>query len=104
VAEQEAIRSTAAAITTAEAAGDFERFMSFHTDDVAILPPDQPAVPGKSAFASWLKPFFERFTLQETLSYSDVRVSGDWAVGTYTYTFTTTPKAGGTANQELGRV
>jgi uncharacterized protein (TIGR02246 family) len=102
-ADEEAIRSAASAMTAAEGAGDFERFMSLHTDDVVIMPPDQPAVMGKAAFTSLLRPFFDQFTLQETLSYSDIRVSGDWAVGTYTYIFTTTPKAGGAANWEQGK-
>jgi uncharacterized protein (TIGR02246 family) len=101
--DQDAIRSVASAMTTAEGAGDLERFLSFHSDDVTIMPPDQPALMGKTAFTSLLRPFFDQFTLRETLSYSDIRVSGDWAVGTYAYIFTTTPKAGGAAMQEQGK-
>jgi len=102
-ADKTAIRDVADAITAAEARGDFDAFMSFHTDDVLIMPPDQPVVVGKEAFRSSLRPFFEQFTLEETLSYSDLRVAGDWAVGTYTYAFTTTPKTGGGPSREVGK-
>jgi SnoaL-like protein len=67
-ADKEAIRDMASAITAAEERGDFNGFISFHTDDVVILPPDQPIVTGKAAFTALLQRFFDQFTLQETLS------------------------------------
>src|SRR5262245_25332696 len=70
-ADKAAIRSMASAMTAAEERGDFDGFISFHTDDVQILPPDQPIVTGKAAFAVLLRPFFDQFTLQENLSYND---------------------------------
>lgn len=102
-ADETAIRSMASAYTAAIAAGDSQRFLSFFTDDVVIMPPDQPAVRGREAFTAFATPLFDQFTAQETFSYIEIRVAGDWAVGTHTYTLTMTPKAGGATTREQGK-
>lgn len=102
-ADETAIRNMAAEYTASVAAGDFQKFLSFVTDDVAVMPPDNPALRGMEAFSAWAKPLFDQNTLQEDLSYDAIYVSGDRAVGTYTYKFTITPKAGGAATEEIGK-
>ena len=102
-ADEAAIRDMTSVYTAAVAAGDPQRFLSVFSDDVVVMPPDHPTARGRDAFTTFVKPFFDEFTLLETISYDEIRVAGDWAVGTFTYSFTTTPKAGGASSQELGK-
>lgn len=89
---EQAIRDMAEEYGAAVAAGDFERFLTFFTEDVVIYPPGEPAVVGKQEFREWSKPLFDNLDMEETISYEDLKVAGDWAVGPYRYVFTTTPK------------
>ncbi len=102
-ADEAAIRDMTSDYTAAVAAGDLQRFLSVFSDDVVVMPPDHPTARGRDAFTAFVKPFFDEFTLLETISYDEIRVAGDWAVGTFTYSFTTTPKAGGASSRELGK-
>ncbi len=103
VADEAAIRDMTSEYTAAVAAGDLQRYLSVFSDDVIVMPPDHPTARGLEAFTAFVKPFFDQFTLLETISYDEIRVAGDWAVGTFTYSFTTTPKAGGASGEELGK-
>ena len=103
LADDAAIRDMTSEYTAAVAAGDLQRFLSVFSDDVVVMPPDHPTARGLEAFTAFVKPFFDQFTLLETISYDEIRVAGDWAVGTFTYSFTTTPKAGGASGEELGK-
>ncbi len=102
-ADEAAIRNMTSDYIAAVAAGDLQRFLSVFADDVVVMPPDHPTARGRDAFTTFVKPFFDEFTLLETISYDEIRVAGDWAVGTFTYSFTTTPKAGGASSRELGK-
>ncbi len=102
-ADEAAIRDMTSDYAAAVAAGDLQRFLSVFTDDVVVMPPDHPTARGREEFAAFVKPFFDQFTLLETISYEEIRVAGDWAVGTFTYSFTTTPKGEGASSQELGK-
>ncbi len=102
-ADEAAIRAMTSDYTAAVAAGDLQRFLSVFSDDVVVMPPDHPTARGRDEFTAFVKPFFDEFTLLETISYEEIRVAGDWAVATFTYSFTTTPKAGGASSQELGK-
>jgi uncharacterized protein (TIGR02246 family) len=101
--DEAAIRAMTSEYMAAVAAGDLRRFLAVFRDDVIVMPPDHPTARGRDAFTAFVKPFFDEFTLSETMSYDEIRVAGDWAVGTFTYTFTTTPKAAGVPSQELGK-
>ena len=94
-ADEAAIRDMTSDYTAAVAAGDLQQFLSVFPDDVVVMPPDHPTARGRDAFTTFVKPFFDEFTLLETISYDEIRVAEDWAVGTFAYSFTTTPKAGG---------
>ena len=65
------------------------------TDDVAYLPPDQPAVLGKVALEAFIRPFYEQFDGQITMSPEEVLVRGDLAVEWGILKGTITPIAGG---------
>lgn len=100
---EEAIRQMAADYAAAVGAGDFDGFLAFFTDDVIVYPPGEPAVEGKDALRAWSQPFFDRFHMEETISYEGLKLADDWGVGWYRYTFTTTPKEGGEGATEEGK-
>lgn len=102
-ADETAIRNMAAEYVASVAAGDFQKFLSFFTDDVVVMPPDSPTLRGMEALTAWAKPFFDQYTMEEDLSYDAIYVQGDRAVGIYTYKSLTTPKAGGAATEESGK-
>ena len=102
-AAEDAIRRMAAEYTRAIAAGDRERFLSFFADDIVIMPPGQPEKRGRRAAADFAGPLFDQFTMQETISYDELHVDGDWAAGRFSYTLAVTPKAGGAPSAERGK-
>lgn len=61
-------------------ARDAGRYVELLTEDVVWFPPGQPALSGRGAFESWVRPFFERFTYDFVLIEPDVQMAGDWAV------------------------
>ena len=61
-------------------ARDVNRYLEILTEDVVWLPPGQRARSGKRDFESWVRPFFERFSYEFTITQADVRIAGDWAV------------------------
>lgn len=99
---EEAIRQFTADYEAAVAEGDFEDFLATYTDDVVVYPPGEPPLVGKEAFRGWARPLFDRFELEETITYEGLKTADDWALGWYRYSFTTTPKAGGEAATEEG--
>jgi len=61
-------------------ARDVDGYIELLTDDVVWIPPGQPAVSGKQAFASWVRPFFERFSYEFVITEPELRVAGNWAL------------------------
>ena len=101
--DEAAIRSMGPSYTAAVTAGDFQRVLSFYTDDVVMMPPGQPRTRGKEAYAAWARPYFDQFSTEESISFDEIRIAGDWAVATYTWTLSSTPKAGGPSNRAQGK-
>ncbi|MEN8375353.1 MAG: DUF4440 domain-containing protein [Gemmatimonadota bacterium] len=52
-ADAEAIRAVDAAATEAGVAGDFDAFAALYTEDAILLPPNAPAVTGRSAIRDY---------------------------------------------------
>ncbi len=102
-ADEAAIRSLGAAYTAAVSAGDFQRVLSFYTHDVVVMPPGQPSIRGKKAYTVWAEPYFDQFSTEETILFDEIRVAGGWAVATYAWTLSSTPKVGGPSNQSQGK-
>jgi len=59
---------------------DVDGYLELLTEDIVWLPPGQPALSGKEAFESWVRPFFERFSYEFVIGEAEVRMAGDWAV------------------------
>ncbi|HUF11339.1 MAG TPA: SgcJ/EcaC family oxidoreductase [Rhodothermales bacterium] len=65
---------------TAVNARDVDGYLELLTGDVVWIPPGQSAVSGKQAFASWVRPFFERFNYEFVITEPELQLAGNWAV------------------------
>ena len=101
--DEAAIRQMASDYTGAIEAGDRDKFLTFYAEDIVIMPPGQPVMRGRQAAAGFAGPLFDQFKMQEKITYDDLRVDGDWAAGRFSYTFSVTPKSGGTTSTEVGK-
>jgi uncharacterized protein (TIGR02246 family) len=85
-------------------AGNADSVLSVLTDDVVMMPPNEPAMVGKAAVRAWVESMYKQFRVQGTYtSASDLTVVGDWAFERMTFTLTMTPAAGGAAMQDVGK-
>ena len=101
--DADAIRRMATEYTQAIADGDRDKFVSFFTDNIVIMPPGAPAMLGRDAAKDFAGPLFDNFTVREAINYDEIHVDGDWATGRFSYTMTLTPKAGGAQTTERGK-
>jgi len=83
-------------------AGDVNRYLDLLAEDVVWLPPGQPAVSGRDAFAAWVDPFFQRYHYEFVLKAPKVTVAGDWAVERGAFETTMTSKADGQSDSHEG--
>jgi len=102
-ADEAAIRRMVEEHQGALVSGDVDQFLGYFSDDYEMMPPDAPTATGMDALRAFAAPLFDQLTMRQPVTFTDLRVAGDWAVGTYTYTFTATPKAGGPATVEEGK-
>jgi hypothetical protein len=82
-----------------------DRWLATLDDEVTYLVPNQPAIVGKTAVGAWVSRYLHEVTTVWTKTIVDLQVSGDWAVGRYTYTASDSivirdpeTEGGGTAN------
>ena len=97
------IRRMASEYSQSIAAGDRKRFLGFFAEDIVMMPPGQPAARGRQGVAAITNPLFDRFTMQEQFEYDELCVVGDWASGTFIYSFSVTPKPGGPTTTDTGK-
>ena len=81
--------------TAALNAGDAAAYVALLTEDVFVMPPNQPAAIGQEASRARIQRLFDQNTLEIARSVKEVVVVGDWAFSRHTGTGTLTPKAGG---------
>lgn len=64
---------------------DVERILSYESDNISYLPPNQPLFSGKENLRKWFLAYFNYFTPSERLDLKDFEVFGDFAYlkGTY---------------------
>ena len=102
-ADEDAIRRMATQYTQAVEKADLEKFLSFYADSIVVMPPGQPVMRGRQAAKAFAEPLFDQFVMQESISYDELHVDGDWAAGRFSYTFSVTPKTGGATTTERGK-
>jgi uncharacterized protein (TIGR02246 family) len=95
----------AAAIAKEEAyySGDVDHYLTFYADDVISVTPGSPEVVGKAALEEGLRPFFEGYDVNGTLTIKKFWVYGDHAFRWAEWEETATPKDGGTPEHYIGR-
>ncbi len=76
-------------------AANVEGFLTVLTEDVIVMPPNEPAINGKDAVESWTQSLLDQFAVQADYTASDIVVAGDWAFEHFSGNWTLTPNAGG---------
>jgi ketosteroid isomerase-like protein len=89
--------------TEAIKATDVERILSYVTDDICYLPPNQASFSGKENLRKWLLAYFNYFTPKESLNLLDFEVYGDFAYLTGTYTVSGKKKQSGEEFKDKGK-
>lgn len=84
---------------SAAEAGDIERYLTFVTDDVLMLPPNQAPLHGKQEITEFLRGALEIATFDITAHPpEELVVAGDWAYLRYRVQMTVHPKSGGVSS------
>ncbi len=63
-------------------ARDVGQYLEILSEDIVWIPPGQAAISGRTAFESWVRPFFAGFTYEFAIHEPRVQLAGDWAVET----------------------
>jgi uncharacterized protein (TIGR02246 family) len=105
--DTQAIDDVRRLLQAAENAGDADAAAALMTDDVVVMVPDFEAQEGKAACVAFLRDvlgwLFEHFERRITYTSAEVSVIGGIAFDRGTFTFTTTPRAGGTTTETTGK-
>lgn len=103
-ADREAITALREREITLFGSGNVEDMLAVFTDDVVIMPPNEPAITGKDAARSWLQSMVQQFKIEGTYtSASDLTINGDWAFERVAFALKLTPTGGGAAIEDVGK-
>lgn len=103
-ADREAITALREREMTVFGSGNVEDMLSVFTDDLVIMPPNEPAVVGKEAARSWFQTMVQQFKIEGTYtSASDLTINGDWAFERVAFALKLTPTGGGAAVEDVGK-
>lgn len=104
-ATRAAVQQAHDAYVAAINANKAEEWVRSLEDDVVYFVPNQQAIVGRDAVGTWVSRYLHEVTTKWTKTVQDVQVTGDWAVGRYTYTASDSiiirdveTEGGGTAN------
>ena len=102
-----AIHAIREQLETAENEGRADLFVELMADDVVLMVPDQPVQEGKAACARFvqnvLAGLLSRFTRRISYTSAEVAVLNDAAFDRGTFSFTVSPRAGGTTTRVTGK-
>ena len=94
-ADREAIQALLQEASATHRAGDVERWAALFTNDVVLLPSNQPPISGREAVRRFGRELFEKFTSTAEIRPVEIQVCGDWAFARTAVSGTFTPKDGG---------
>lgn len=94
-ADEQSVTQVGVREIRAFAAGDIAGNLAAMTEDVVLMPPNEPMREGKDAMREWLERTHDKFTLDVRYIDSDVHIAGDTAIQRYVGVGKLTPKAGG---------
>jgi ketosteroid isomerase-like protein len=81
--------------------GDVEKHLALGTDDMVLMPPNEPAVVGKEALGARLRSLLQQFRIEGNTSGAELRVIGDWAFERMSAKLKLTPIGGGAAIEDV---
>jgi ketosteroid isomerase-like protein len=85
-------------------AGNIDDVLAVFTDDLVVMPPNEPVRAGKQEARAWLQQLYKQFKIEGTYtSSSDPTVAGDWAFERMTFRLKLTPVSGGAAIEDVGK-
>lgn len=93
--EVEAINSVRVEATEAFKSGDYERFLTFFTDDAVWMPEGEPPVVGKEAWREWGEFFAESNRPVFVTESQEVVAAGNWGFDRFTLTLVAESKETG---------
>jgi uncharacterized protein (TIGR02246 family) len=106
-ADVAAIQALVEAWSAAAETGDVAGVVALYTDDVVQMPPDAPASTGKQAVEDYYRSAFEHFSVGVTWPVEgteEIVVADGWAFYLSEYILKITPKAGGEATEDRGKI
>jgi len=99
-----AVDSAAARLLSALRTNSPDSLLALMTDDVVLMPPDEPALKGKEAVRGWYDQFLTQLrTSNLTISDREVLLGGEWATEVAEFEWTLLPIAGGPPSVDRGR-
>ena len=87
--------------------GDIAALVALRTDDVVRLPPDEPVSRGKQELEDFYRSLYDQFSVEGTWPVEgteEIVVADGWAFHLSEYTLRISPKAGGEAIEERGKI
>lgn len=106
-ADVAAIQALTVAWSAAVEAGDVAALVALRTDDVVQMPPNAPTAKGKQPLEDFYNGLFEQFSVEGTWPVEgteEIVVADGWAYHLSEYILRITPKAGGEAMEERGKI
>jgi uncharacterized protein (TIGR02246 family) len=76
----EAIQQSRSKWVNSVKSGEIADYLEILTDDVVWFPPGQPALSGKEAFASWIRPFMQAYDYRFEIREPRVTIVGECAI------------------------
>lgn len=102
--DEGAIKSVFKQVDDAINAGDLAGYLASYVDDCVVLPPNTEVIMGKEGYRAFAQPIIDQFDIDETIRVEEAEVVGDWAFARTSYVWRLTPKAGGAAVEEVGKM
>lgn len=91
-ADRQAISRLREQEIAAFSSGDVEKLLALFTDDLVLMPPNEPAVVGKAAARVWARQMYQQFKIEGSYtSTADLRLIGDWAFERMSFKLKLTP-------------
>jgi uncharacterized protein (TIGR02246 family) len=97
------VDSAADRLLTALRANDADSFVVLLTNDVVLMPPNEPSLKGKAAVRAWYDQFLTQLRTSDlTLTDREVLIGNEWATELATFEWVLAPVGGGQALTDRG--
>ena len=97
------VDSAADRLLTTQRANNPDSLMVLLTDDVVLMPPNEPSLKGKAAVQAWYEQFLTQMrTSRLTIMDREVLIGGEWATELATFEWVLAPVGGGPAVTDRG--